>query len=65
MERYTLRIIIIVMLAVAAYVSYCSAYVFDESILGIATFVVLSLTLIALIIYAYDTNLIGSKGRES
>jgi hypothetical protein len=63
MQRYTLRVIIIVMLAVAAYVSYCSAYVFDESILSIATFVVLTLTLIALIIYAYDTNLIASMAR--
>ena len=63
MERYTLRIIIILMLAVAAYVSYCSAYVFDESILSIATFIVLTLTLIALIIYAYDANLIASMAR--
>src|SRR5271157_3368933 len=63
MQRYTLRVIIIVMLAVAAYVSYCSAYVFDESILNIATFLVLTLTLVALIIYAYDTNLIASMAR--
>jgi hypothetical protein len=51
------------MLLVSAYVSYCSAYVFDESILSIATFVVLTLTLIALMIYAYDTNLIVSMAR--
>jgi hypothetical protein len=63
MQRYTLRVIIIVILLVAAYVSYCSAYIFDESILNIATFVVLSLTLIALIIYAYDTNLTASMAR--
>jgi hypothetical protein len=63
MQRYTLRVIIIVMLGVAAYVSYCSAYVFDERILSIATFVVLTLTLVALIIYAYDTNLIASMAR--
>ncbi|MGZ3597003.1 MAG: hypothetical protein ACXWMH_07465 [Syntrophales bacterium] len=63
MQRYTLRVIIIVILLVAAYVSYCSAYVFDESILNIATFIVLTLTLIALIIYAYDTNLIASTAR--
>src|SRR5271157_3607981 len=63
MQRYTLRVIIIVMLAVAAYVSYCSAYVFEDNILSIATFVVLTLTLIALIIYAYDTNLIASMAR--
>jgi hypothetical protein len=62
-QRYTLRVIIIVMLVVAAYVSFCSAYVFDESILSIATFIVLTLTLIALIIYAYDTNLIASMAR--
>jgi len=63
MQRYTLRVIIVVMLLVAAYVSYCSAYIFDENILSIATFVVLTLTLIALIIYAYDTNLIASMAR--
>jgi hypothetical protein len=63
MQRYTLRVIIIVMLTVAAYVSYCSAYIFDESMLNIATFLVLTLTLIALIIYAYDTNLIASMVR--
>ena len=63
MQRYTLRVIIVVMLLVAAYVSYCSAYVFDENILSIATFVILTLTLIALIIYAYDTNLIASMAR--
>jgi hypothetical protein len=63
MQRYTLRVIIIVMLTVAAYVSYCSAYIFDESMLNIATFVVLTLTLVALIIYAYDTNLIASMAR--
>ncbi|MGA3208498.1 MAG: hypothetical protein ABSE05_11830 [Syntrophales bacterium] len=63
MQRYTLRLIIVAMLLVAAYVSYCSAYVFDESILNIATFVVLTLTLIALIIYAYDTNWIASMAR--
>jgi hypothetical protein len=51
------------MLLVAAYVSYCSAYIFDDNILSIATFVVLTLTLIALIIYAYDTNLIASMAR--
>jgi hypothetical protein len=55
MQRYTLRVITIVMLVVAAYVSYCSAYVFDESILSIATFVVVTMTLVALIIYVYDT----------
>jgi hypothetical protein len=63
MQRYTLRVIIILMLLVAAYVSYCSAYVFDESILSIGTFVVLTLTLIALMIYAYDTNLLASMAR--
>ena len=63
MQRYTLRVIILVMLTVAAYVSYCSAYIFDESMLNIATFLVLTLTLIALIIYAYDTNLIASMVR--
>jgi len=63
MQRYILRVIIILMLLVSAYVSYCSAYVFDESILSIATFVVLTLTLIALMIYAYDTNLIVSMAR--
>ena len=63
MHRYTLRVIIVVMLLVAAYVSYCSAYVLDDNILNIATFVVLTMTLIALIIYAYDTNLLASMDR--
>jgi hypothetical protein len=64
MRKIILWGIVILIILCTGYIVKLSLGQSNRDILGIGTFVVLSLTLIALIFYAYDTNLLASIGQS-
>ena len=58
------KIIIVVIIIIACCVVYLELQTENKKLIDIGTFVILTLTLIALIIYAYDTNLMASIANE-
>ena len=63
MKRVSI-VIAVIILVITAIVVCIALFVKDSTIVGIGTFVVLSLTLIVLIRYAYDTNSIAKATQE-
>lgn len=64
MRKIVLWGIIILIIVCTGYVVYVSIGQPDRDILEIGTFIVLSLTLVALVFYANDTNLLASVGQS-
>jgi len=64
MRKIILWTFVIIIVLCAGYIVKLSSVQPDMNILEIGIFVVLTLTLIALIFYAYDTNLLASIGKS-
>lgn len=54
----------LIVTSIAAFITWKSLVCYDSTILGIGTFLVLALTLVVLIWYAYDTNSIARVTNE-